>query len=235
MTEDIVGVVGVVGVGRLGRVVARKLCARHEVLVCDVAEAALRATTEGAVGRISVASFEAIARRASHVLFCTQARETLELLRRASALGLARPLYVSLVTRLSEREVREDGEIAPRLRVASAKLVGQFRAIEAGLPALFVVSEPRHVGALELLGCMGSVVVGPEQHVSVVNRTATRAALEVAGRFLREMGELDVPAEMAMAALKNVLVGTLLDHPADPENDYINSLLREMAAGSGRR
>jgi hypothetical protein len=49
------------------------------------------------------------------------------------------------------------------------------------------------------------------------------------------MGELDVPAEMAMAALKNVLVGTLLDHPADPENDYINSLLREMAAGSGRR
>jgi pyrroline-5-carboxylate reductase len=227
MTEDIVGVIGV---GRLGRVVARKLCTRHDVLVCDVAEQALRATTEGSVGRIAVASFEVIARRASHVLFCTQARETLELLRRASELGLTRPLYVSLVTRLSEREMREDREMAPRLRVASAKVVGQFKAIEAGLPALFVVSDAEQVNALELLGCMGPVVVGPEQHVSVVNRTATRAALEVAERFLHGMGQLDVPAEMAMAALRNVLVGTLLDHPADPENEYINSLLREMAA-----
>lgn len=226
MTADIVGVVGV---GRLGRVVARKLCARHDVLVYDVAEQALRATVEDAAGRIAVASFEVIASRASHVLFCTQAPETLELLRRASELELIRPLYVSLVTRLSEREMR-DREIAPRLRVASAKVVGQFKAIEAGLPALFVVSDAEQVNALELLGCMGSVVVGPEQHVSVVNRTATRAALEVAERFLDGMGQLDVPAEMAMAALRNVLVGTLLDHPADPGNEYINSLLREMAA-----
>jgi pyrroline-5-carboxylate reductase len=229
MTPDVVGVVGVVGVGRLGRVVARKLCARHDVLVCDVAERALRATVEDAGGRITVASFEEIASRASHVLFCTQARETLELLRRASDLGLTRPLYVSLVTRLSEREMREGGAMAPRLRVASAKLVGQFKAIEAGLPALFVVSHAEQVNALELLGCMGTVVVGPEQQVSVVNRTATRAALEVAEQFLHGMDQLDVPAEMAMAALRNVLVGTLLDHPADPENEYINSLLREMA------
>src|SRR6185295_6600680 len=108
MSDDILGVVGV---GRLGRVVARKLCAEHHVLVCDVEARALRATAEGLAERITVAPFEVIAARASQVFFCTQARETLELLRQASALRRTRPLYVSLVTRLSEEELRQDREL----------------------------------------------------------------------------------------------------------------------------
>jgi hypothetical protein len=54
----------------------------------------------------------------------------------------------------------------------------------------------------------------------------------VAEQFLGAMAQLDVPEPMCMAALKNVLVGTILDHPADPENEYINSLMREMAASA---
>jgi len=42
---------------------------------------------------------------------------------------------------------------------------------------------------------------------------------------------LEAGPQLAAAALHSVVVGTVLDYPPAPENDYAQSLLRELQGG----
>ena len=221
--------IGIVGVGRLGSVLARRLATRYEVLVWDQDPEALRRAA--ARPDVKAAPFEKLGGVCGVVLLCVPAGEVLAVLREAARLGAHNPLYLSLATAVSSDELGKAG-LAMRLRVAGVKVVGQFTAIEHGLPALFVTSHEdagiRHE-IQEVLGDLGEVVAGEEDRIAALNRTAARLALQTGATFAKACEQMGIPSGWQEAALRNVLVGTLLDYPPETANSYTRAILEELA------
>jgi hypothetical protein len=75
------------------------------------------------------------------------------------------------------------------------------------------------------------VIVADEAAVGPLNRLATTWALDLCLRLTRHAGGLEAGPQLAAAALHSVVVGTVLDYPPAPENDYAQGLLHDLQGG----
>jgi pyrroline-5-carboxylate reductase len=224
--------IGIVGVGRLGTVLAARLNMIGPILVHDLDPAAERRACR--LPGITVSSMSEMAARVDVVLICTPDNAIVGLLEELAMAELARPVYAILATAITAERWAEIAHIS-RLRVVAVKVIGQFTAIECGLPALFV-TESKDKTAVSILrnvlSGLGPLVQGPEDMVRHINRLAATQAL-IAGRLLNEYcRSLELPTAWAEAAVKNVLVGTLLDYPPHPDNGYTNAIMTELVDAS---
>ncbi|MDR3637985.1 MAG: hypothetical protein P4L84_29535 [Isosphaeraceae bacterium] len=222
--------IGIVGGGRLGGVLARRLCRFyrldvHDRVDCVEADVAARC-------RARRASFPDLCAACEVVLLCVSALEVERLLSEAPA---SSPLFVSLATELDHEAATRRPGVARR-RLVALKLIGQFRALEEGLPALFVTL---HRGEAELavlrqiFATIGPIEIGDDRWVNTLNRTATAAALRLCEEFRTLFAGQNVPHDWVDAALKGVLVGTVLDDPPARDNSYTSALLRQCPAPPG--
>jgi hypothetical protein len=217
--------VGIVGAGRLGGALARRLCRSYLLDVCDRDGRVADKVADQCRARRS--SFSEVCARCDVVLLCVHAPEVERLV---FAEPTAQPLFVSMATDLdSEALAARADPTGPRL--VALKLIGQFLAIEHGLPALFITRDqrPAEVALIrQVLVDVGRVEIGDDTHVSLLNRTVTAAALHFAEEFRRLFATDQVPDGWVDAALKCVLVGTILDDPPDPQNGYTRALLQRV-------
>lgn len=235
MTGTAATTVGVAGVGRLGEVLAVRLADRFRVVLYD-ADPATAVRVAERTGLTAVTA-EELPARADTVLLCVPPAATADALvglaRHAAKAG-RRPVFVNLATgvpgeRLAERLAAEGG--LDDVEVLGLKPVGQFTAIAHGVPAVFVTGDARRQGFLQrLVGELGSVVGGDEAAVGPLNRAATKAALRACERMTGELAADGTDPVLIRSAVRNVLAGTVLDHPPHPGNPYTRSVLDELAA-----
>lgn len=220
--------VGIVGVGRLGAVLARRLRERRPVLVDDVRPEAVKRAC--ALSGARAGSLAEMGSTCELVLLCIPARATEEVLRRAAACGLARPIYACIATDFAVEPLAAE---LSALTIVGLKLVGQFTAIDHGLRVLFVTAcdHPAvNARVREILVDVGTVVTGPEGAVRALNRAATEAALRFGEALTTELARTGAPGVWIDAAIKSVAVGTLLDYPPEPDNSYTSTILAAIRA-----
>jgi hypothetical protein len=222
---------GIVGAGRLGGALAFRLAAEgHEVLLHDREEGAVRVASSA---RLQVVSPGRLLREADPILLCLPASEVAPFLRRHRPAVPGGVRVLNLATAVSTRELRASGA-AEGWPIVAFKLVGQFRAVRLGLPALFV-TEPQEDADLERLRAwfapLGEVTVGDEEVVAPLNRAATRAALELCLELRRRAAGFPLGHPLLAAALRHLAAGTLVDFPPQPADAYAQDLLREIQEG----
>jgi pyrroline-5-carboxylate reductase len=228
--------IGVVGTGRLGKVLAGKLAPRYTVAAHDrdVRKAKQFCKQAG----ITFLYPEPLARWAELFLLCVPAAEVLPWILNPGSLADPGAVFVNLATDLPTHDLAADPRLAGRT-VIGLKPIAQYVALERGLSGLFVTGtrDPQLKGTLaEMFAALGRVVTGDEGVVRAINRTATAAALRLCAGWAAALPEAD--AEAVESALKNVVVGTILDYPPDTDNAYTNRILGTLreardAAGVG--
>jgi hypothetical protein len=220
---------GIVGTGRLGRALALRLREGFEVAVFD---ADLRTGKQFAKQSGLIFLYEHdLACFADALLLCTPADQVGPVVRRLEGGDGPYPLCVNMATAVdTSRLPRELG--LEKVRVVGLKPIGQYTAIQHGLPAAFVsanASDEEHARLEAVFGSIGRVHRGDELAVRDLNRTATRLALRFCLAFQDAVGPL-VDDSWVRAALRNVAVGTILDFPPSQDNAYTSQLLKEIAA-----
>jgi hypothetical protein len=222
--------IGVVGTGRLGKVLASRLSPRFSVAAydCDVRKAKQFCKQVG----ITFLYPDELARESDLILLCLPGDQVLPWLLGPGSQAPAGVVFVNLATELPTSTLVIDPRLTA-LAVVGLKPVAQFMALECGLPGLFVTdttdSSLRETLAA-VFASLGRVVAGDEAVVGAINREATAAAL----RFCAEWTGAVTSAtpDLLDAALKNVVVGTILDYPPDPGNGYTNRIL-DAIRGAG--
>jgi hypothetical protein len=227
LTASALSTLGIVGVGRLGGALARRLAPHHALAVHDSDDDRARRLAEQTGARAMAAA--ALCRWADIVLLCLPPDATATWLAGLPEDARAHPLFADTAT--SFAAVDATG-------VVGLRPVGQFAAIDHGLPALFITAAPAAVRArLEaILAPVGAVVAGDETMVAPLNRRVTRAALALCREVAayRHHGKA-LPAVVTAAALANVATGTLLDYPPAPDNAYTAPLLAELDSAEEAR
>jgi hypothetical protein len=224
---------GIVGAGRLGKVVARRLRDGHQVAVYDKDVRMAKQFTKQ-IGATFLYPDELV-RRADVIALCLPGDQIKDWLASLDASTRAAPLYVNMATGLPTSALREDEDLRG-LRFVGLKPLAQFVALDRGLPGLFVTSAADGITYLPLLARvfvgLGRVVAGDEEAVGEINGMATEAALRFCLDFTHRAGRFAGGAGWVEAALKNVVVGTILDYPPDPENAYTGRLLGRIGVGA---
>lgn len=222
---------GVIGAGRLGRALSERLLASRQVAIYDLD--VRKGKQLAKVLAVEFLYLEALLAEVEAVLLCIpgEALEPFfdELGDGPPAGRRGWPTFVNLATgvdtaALRARLGRHD------LDILGAKPVGQFAAIRAGLPTTFVTGpgEPQDIAWLaDLLADLGQVQVADEALVGPLNRRATEMALRFCRRFEAELGSLEGEPALG-SALRNLVVGTVLDYPPSPDNPYTREILQNL-------
>lgn len=222
---------GIVGTGRLGGALAVRLAEEgREVLLYDREEEPRRMAS-GA--RRQAVSPVRLLSEADPILLCLPPSEVVPFLRRYRPAVPEGIRVLNLATSVSTGELRRSGA-AEGWPLLAFKVVGQYRAIRLGLPALFV-TEPQEEEDLARLRAwfapLGEVTVGDEEVVASLNRAATWDALELCLALRRRAAGFSLGHPLLAAALRHVAAGTLADFPPQPADTYAQDLLREIQEG----
>lgn len=222
----------VLGAGRFGRALAVRLRPSCQVALAD---AEPRRTKQFAKQHdLGFLYPREIGAWAELIAVCVPPQEVARALREPARQGTG-ALCVNMATSVPTRELAADPGLRG-LRLAGLKPVGQFTAVARGVPALFVTASTEHHPLLrEVFGGLGEVVVGDEDAVAAVNRTATAHALRACDALTAELARTVPDDRVVRAAVRNVFAGTALDYPPDPANPYIAALRAAMAAEGSPR
>lgn len=216
---------GIVGIGRLGKALTAILNQRFRVLVYD--QNVKMAKQYAKQTDCAFFPLNELLERADAVLLCVPAHEVEGLLEGpVKAKGFA-----GLVVNMATGKATDELPQPLTGKLLGAKMLGQFRAIEAGIPTT-IVSGTQDENELVLLKNiffeLGTIVSGEERLVSTLNRLATKQVIEMAIRFNEQADTLNIEEAWKLAALKSVMVGTLLDFPLDRRNPYLQNILEEL-------
>lgn len=219
--------IGVLGAGRLGRVLARRLAGRFHVAVHDRDARLARQFAEPS--GIDFLGADDLVRTSDLVALCIPGDQVVPWLLGLLPSSRAGGWFVNLATDLPTTALRREPRLAG-VRVVGLKPVAQFVSLSRGLPGLFVTtaSDPSELALLEhVFSDLGRVVPGDEDIVGEVNRRATEAALRFCLGWPLERS-MPIDPDVAEAALKNVVVGTILDFPPDPANGYTARIIEAI-------
>jgi len=213
-----------IGIGRFGTALARRLGSGIWLADCDLNQARR-------IGRLTGAAVDTVEAllHCSEVLLVTvppQAVIDLALSHRTRLKEGA--IWVNFATSVDNATIA-NALARPDVRVVGCKPVAQATALALGLPAIFVSASPEDEcrrRLAQIIAPAGVLVMGDEHKVCYMNAEATRIALRLARNLHHRLAGL--PAPLIDAALKNVVVGTLMDFPEDIDNPYIQARLVEI-------
>lgn len=225
--------IGILGAGRLGKALALRLRDKNEVAVADInpkltkqftkqngltflLEDDLYASSDLAILCVPPGEIESVVRRIDE-------RNSGVTMILNTATGIDTP---ALIGRLGLR----------RTTLIGLKPIGQFTAIQYGVPVVFVTahSEPADLTFLSnVFSGVGVIRRGDEKIVQVLNREATRLALEFGRAFLKAVQPIAADSEWELSALRSCAGGTILDYPPEARNPYTSALLTQMGNEPG--
>lgn len=200
-------IVYLVGVGRMGRLVARSLAPKVDLVLAGRDQERLAA--EAAPLGARTASLDADFAGATAVILALPTEVTADVLGKIAPRIPAGAVVINIATAVMRSAL---AGLVPPERLAAAKFVGHYYDMEAGGKALLVVeagSPEAAERARAIMGHCAPVIAGKEEWVLTANRAATEEAVRLSMRMQKRLAEAGVPEEIIRQATSGVAVGSL--------------------------
>jgi len=220
--------VGILGVGRMGLAIAERLAKHHRLLLADRNAQRLRLAADrtGALTCAHPRQFGA----ADLVLVLVPANWAVRAVQTCARHLRPDAVLVNMVTALDTATLRASTGRRD-VHFVAAKIVGQADALRLGVESVFIVSgddAPSYNRVVDVLRPLGRILPGDEVLVRRINELATRAALNCIFQLHRQLRGIGAHRAVIKAAIKSVVIGTLLEYPPAPANPYILKLVRRL-------
>jgi hypothetical protein len=222
--------IGVLGTGRLGQVLATRLRDTCDVAVCDadLKKAKQFAKKSG----FSFLRESELVPFSELLLLCIPASAIPEFLHRIARAGsFGHCVFLDMATDSHTKLLMANQQLRP-MRIIGLKMIGQFKAVQLGIPATFVTNyaKPDDLNLIDrVFRPLGRVSVGSEESIRHLNRFTTKLTLLFCYQLRQTAPSLVADPLWIKSALTNVAIGTILDFPPDADNGYTTSVLREIA------
>ncbi len=220
--------IGIVGYGRMGHALAGRLTEYYDVLVCDIRE---DIRGESGIKLVDSKSLFSICR---YILLCVNQEDMESVVQGNKNDCMAGTYLINIATDYPTKKLSEMVSDISGIEVVTAKIMGQYLAIEKGMPVVVITDEieANKFSVVQSVFSMFSTIIKRDtKAVKVINHEITKRAICMLLEAYHYCEEQGMPKEVYEIAVKAIATGTIEEFYQYTDNDYIKRIMDEIRNG----
>lgn len=217
--------IGIVGYGRMGHALAGRLIAYYDVFACDIRE---DIRGESIIKLVDAKSLFSLCR---YILLCIHQKDMEYVVQENKSYCKSGTYLINIATDYPTRKLREMVDDILGIKVITAKIMGQYLAIEKGMPAVVVtdeIEEDKFSVVQSVFSRFATVIKGNTNVVKTINHEITKRVIYMLLETYCFCEKQGMTKEVYEIAVKAVATGTIEEFEQYTDNDYIKRILEEI-------
>lgn len=220
--------IGIVGYGRMGHALAERLIDYYDVFACDIREDIREETAIKFVDAKSLFSL------CKYILLCVNSKDIEYVVEENKEYCKEGTYLINIATDYPTKKLREMVSNIIDTKVVTAKIMGQYLAIERGIPVVVVTDEIENdmfPVVQSVFSRFATVIKGDSNAVKRINYEITKRAVCMLLEGYNYCEMQGMTKEIYEIVVKAIATGTIEEFEQNTDNDYIKSIMEEIRNG----